>query len=196
MMHARLSILLSDERPRETAMDADRFDRLTSRIGTGMTRRRALTLMVGGALAALLSNIGLKEADAFGQGCLNLGRRCTKRQQCCSGVCRGPKDRKTCRAHQSGICRKDQDICTAPLGDQPFCQAVGASTSCNCRRTTGNAPFCGFIHTCEECVRDIECERKGYGAGAACVLITAGSGCNSCAATGGTACSPACPDPA
>jgi hypothetical protein len=178
-------------------MDTAHFDRLARTLGASTSRRRALKLLAGGMLGTCSAAVGLGEAGAFGQGCLNRGRRCVRHQQCCSGVCRGPRDRKTCRAHDAGICRLGEDICTAPLTDQPFCEATGVTTSCLCYRTTGNAPYCGVTaHTCGSCLRDTDCEKLGNPAGTACVLITESVSCNSCAATGGTACVRPCPDSA
>jgi hypothetical protein len=101
-------------------------------------------------------------------GCLNVGARCKRARQCCSGVCTRRNGKKTCRAHHRGGCAATSDSCQEP---------VTCETSGYCFRTTGNASFCGELSgTCSDCAKDIDCEPT-LGPGAACVV------CAECAGT-------------
>lgn len=127
-------------------------------------------------------------------GCLNVGQRCKKARQCCSGVCRGRKGKRRCAAHDAGVCTVDVDYCAA--GQAARCGFSNAN--CTCVVTTGNAAFCGDfsgppgVFHCQSCSHDTDCEAD-FGLGAACVVY--GEVCESfCPETGGTACLPPCND--
>ncbi len=179
-------------------MDSDRFDRLSRAAADPRTRRGVLRLLLGsalgmGSLAALNPGAAdaaaavdaaadatdVQSANAF--GCLNVGQRCFGHDAlCCSGRCAGKKpapgrrDRRHCIAHNVGGCLDGQDFCA---GTDVACGSIGM-----CFRTTGNAGFCGFAVFCEGCARDVECEARGHGEGAACVA------CAECPTTNFTAC--------
>jgi hypothetical protein len=90
---------------RMNAAHFDRFTRLLADPGfprtiswdvePGLSRRA----FIAGALAFL--RLGGNRDTAAGPGCKNVGRRCQRARQCCSGICRGGK-RKRCKAHDSG----------------------------------------------------------------------------------------------
>jgi hypothetical protein len=125
-------------------------------------------------------------------GCLNVGATCANDDQCCSGVCEG----KTCRAHHTGICQVDYDLCTT--GAAHVCNAVGTGDiACACVLTTGNAPFCGKSGdgiTCHDCNQDADCEATS-GPGAACIVLDVI--CEGLRPdTGNTACVAPCANPA
>jgi len=114
---------------------------------------------------------GEAAARANPYGCLDVGARCTRASQCCSGVCTRRNGKKRCRAHHRGGCAATSDSCQAP---------VTCETSGLCLRTTGNASFCGeqVSGTCSDCAKDVDCEPT-HGPGAACVV---------CAECPGTTC--------
>jgi hypothetical protein len=132
-------------------------------------------------------------------GCVNVGGKCQgKSANCCSGICqgkkpkRGKKDTSLCVAHDNlGICFADSDTCT--VGLEVPCNPD--NPACSCVLTTGNAGFCGDFTAgipavCRVCARDADCQAD-LGPGAACVFL--GGICSPlCAATGRTACVPAC----
>ena len=73
-------------------MDAHRFDRLATRLAATPTRRSALRLLAGGALAALLpARLGARAAAQEAQAvCRFVGEPCTVNGHCCHGNrCRG-----------------------------------------------------------------------------------------------------------
>ena len=162
-------------------MDADRFDRIAKTLAASGSRRRVLGGLLGGALG-LFGPLVQERAAAGHFGCKHVGRSCTRRRECCSGICQGPRGRKSCRAHGTGTCQAGQNSCE------------GASVSCNgnsscfCQVTTGNAAFCGTSpQSCVPCKRDKDCvEEFGFAAGSACGVC---AGCSSI----GTHCVSPCP---
>ncbi len=101
-------------------MDAYRFDALARTLAPGASRRRALAGLVSGLLAAAgLGLGGARRPDATAKkrrrkvrrnafGCVSAGEFCKHAGQCCSGVCRGKKGKKRCRAHDTGGCAAGQ----------------------------------------------------------------------------------------
>jgi hypothetical protein len=190
-------------------MDAQQFDNFARLLGRTSARRPLLGGLVLSPLAGLVARAaddaeakkkrkkkGRKDKktkpNAF--GCLNMGKACKNESQCCSGICEGKKGKRTCRAHDTSICKVDADICAAGQGGR--CGIYNAN--CLCVKTTGDAPFCGDFTTpsilCRNCSHDTDCEEE-FGPGAACVVY--GGICNSyCPHTGGTSCLPACNDSA
>jgi hypothetical protein len=124
-------------------------------------------------------------------GCVNVGNFCKNAGQGCSGLCEGKKGKKTCQAHNAGVCQADTDSCAA--GVEVPCNP--SNPSCFCTLTTGNAGFCaafsgGPAGHCRVCRKDTDCEPE-FGEGAACLVL--GGICTSlCLATGRTACAPPC----
>lgn len=170
-------------------MGADRFDTLARSLTShGATRRHLVNTLAGGVLAGLAVALGLADAGAAHFGCLHVGKSCTRAGQCCSGRCRGPQGKKTCRAHHTGGCTRAQDYCqTNDLGESQ-CPANPAGL---CRITTGNAPFCANTlgGGCEFCKTDRDCvEKRGYPPGSACIHYGPGpTGCD-CGLTNDTGC--------
>ena len=167
------------------------FDELIKEFGKeSRSRRAALKLLAGGALAALIRQAGSGARLAGAAGCRKVGAGCRRAAQCCSGICRGPKGKKTCRAHGVGTCKRGQDICRQ--GDA----AAACSTpdlDCVCGVTTGDAGFCFDLNSarCAACERDPDCvEKHGFPRGSACIRAVEG-GCEECARLG-TACAAPC----
>ena len=171
-------------------MDAFRFDRFTRALTTAPSRRIVLQSLVatvlGLAPAPPLSAVHARKRknkvrrNEF--GCVNVGNVCKRHDQCCSGICRGKKGKKTCRAH-------DAKTCTSGQADA-FCKAgspiVGCITSTgrsgSCYTTTGNAGFCAWEFTCVSCTKDADC-------GPVCGAGSAGAACLRCeGCVEGTAC--------
>ena len=164
-------------------MDTTRFDKITQTFVLKARSRRSLVkLAAGAALAAALGRIGREESVAA--ACRKVGDECRRAGQCCSGVCKGPDGKKTCRAHNVGTCTPDQDTC------KQFDATCNGRTDCFCRITTGGASFCsGLGSKSGACERDADCEARGFPAGSACVRRTSTSGCE---AETATFCAPPC----
>jgi hypothetical protein len=192
-------------------MDGERFDDLTRIIGSVASRR---TMLLGLAVSALIAPLlGLGMADAAAKkrhlhkksrrkkkrkikrnefGCVDIGKFCKKRSQCCSGICKGKKDKKACKAHDTGNC---------PAGvEELFCNAAGADVECVtsdgtdglCDTTTGKAPFCIRDGDCFPCTKDADCVPV-CGEGAACIVcpdcIERNGEQTACASSSATGCS-------
>jgi hypothetical protein len=189
-------------------VNEDRYPVVTRSLTSVPSRRDVLRGLVGAGLGLGLARLPEaaeakkkrkkkpnkpKPPKANSYGCLNIGAACANDDQCCSGVCEG----KTCRAHHTGICQVDYDLCTT--GAAHVCNKAGTGDiTCACVLTTGNAPFCGDTavgYACQECSKDAACEEE-HGAGAACVVVGAGICEGICADTGGTACMKPCANPA
>jgi hypothetical protein len=170
-------------------MHAQHFDRLARlyavssdqdhhpSLAPTLSRRRilaALTLVTFGASNSL-------HQVAAGPGCKNVGRKCQRARQCCSGVCEGKKDKKRCRAHDTGGCRAGQRS-TGCGGSVDIDCTTSADLLGACQTTTGNAGFCAASGDCFRCRKDADC-RAVCGPRAACVRCE-----ESCSGVGGTAC--------
>jgi hypothetical protein len=164
-------------------MDHGQFDQIVARLAARRERRVALGIAGGAALAALFGRIGGVEAGAA--GCATNGKSCQRADQCCSGVCKGKRGKKKCRAHGMGTCKQGQNVCTAADPHLLRCNNIAA---CGCFRTTAGSPFCGnsFSTTCADCRRDGDCAALGFPAGSACVALDVGACAGDCPS--GTAC--------
>jgi hypothetical protein len=145
-------------------MDNNRINATARAVSRWTTRRGAITILAGGVVAVLFRR---DDADAAG-GCANVRNRCKRDAQCCSGICKGPNGKKTCRDHGVGSCAPTQDgLCMDLDYGRANCnQTVG----CSCYTTSGGARFCGqdetaFCPSVGTCKRDPDC-----GAGAACAV--------------------------
>lgn len=110
-------------------------------------------------------------------GCVDVGGFCQNASQCCSGICTGEKNQKTCQAHGQDICQPGATICHPPFVE---CTTANGNEG-TCSTTTGNAGYCALRGDCFPCRRDVDCE-PFYGAGAACAI------CAECGITSGTVC--------
>ena len=72
-------------------MDGLRFDALTRRFPrlSALQRRTLFALALGSFVPRLGSNNA-----AAGPGCKNVGKKCRKQKDCCSGICKGKKGKK------------------------------------------------------------------------------------------------------
>jgi hypothetical protein len=158
-------------------VDANRFDRLTRSLSTKTSRRQTLA-------ALLLGSAGLAvpvDWVVAGPGCKNVGRKCKRSTQCCSGVCKVKKGKNRCKAHDTGGCRAGvQELACGGEDDALCTTADGAEGVCD--TTTGNAGFCTVNGACFPCAKDAEC-RPICGPRAACIVCA-----DECADQGGTAC--------
>jgi hypothetical protein len=84
-------------------MDQDRFGRLTRAIGQATSRRAALGAVVAAAAAAVPGLAAAAPAPAGNiiPGCRLAGQRCRKKENCCTGKCKG--DRCAC-VNKGGSC--------------------------------------------------------------------------------------------
>jgi hypothetical protein len=164
-------------------VNGKRFDDLIRAV---MATRRAL---LGGALASVVVGFGARGSDAAGKprhkkrdkkprpnayGCLGVGAACKREGQCCSGICDGKKDKKTCRAHDVGTCnQKMPGYCEVGNPQLAVCDGDG----CNCIRTTANSNFCANNVICADCKRDADCTALGFPAGSACAPLGGNLSC-------------------
>jgi hypothetical protein len=160
-------------------MDPGRFDAATRSLAAGASRRRAL----GGLATALLTVAGGRAPEAMAAkkrrrrvrrnafGCVNVGGFCRNAGQCCSGICRGKKGKKRCRAHDAGGCRAGQARTVCGGADTPCTSRTGETG--RCQTTTGNAGYCEVTGECFPCARDADCQ-PFCGPGAACVRCATG----------------------
>lgn len=151
-------------------MDATNFDALTRLIAGPASRRR-----IAAAALAVLGLARLQEESAAGPGCKNVGKPCDKDKDCCSGICKGKKDKKTCKAHDAAGCSKNNGAC----GGKTCTTSAGQEGTCF--TTTGNAGYCADDAFCLPCNEDKDC-RPFCGAKAACIR------CTECSNTGNRAC--------
>ena len=165
-------------------MDAPGFDALTRALVTTGTRRRALRAGLVAALGLAGGPLGVQGAAA----CRARGETCRRGSQCCSGLCRGPRGRKTCRrAPLQGTCTIASSVCAGTLtpcgNDNGF--------DCLCRVTARGTAFCGSLETgaCIACGSNADCEQARPGSGWVCTR------CATCPDTGNRACIAPCPDP-
>ena len=182
-------------------MDADRFDALARSLPPSAARRWALAAALGGGLALFGLEAPTPSARGAAKdetsrkkkkprkkkpklnrfGCVDVGGFCRNNGQCCSNICTGKKNRKTCQAHNDGFgacgalplgfCAPDDGgliaatVCTSSVDEEGFCVT-----------TTGDAFYCavGEVQTsgCVSCTKDKDCERF-CGAGAACIQCPA-----------------------
>jgi len=164
-------------------MDRQQFDDLTVEMADApRSRRRALRLVAATAFAGLLARPGLRLRTVAAAGCRTVAKPCRRARQCCSGICRGRRGKKTCRGHGAGTCKQQgqQLVCTAPDLALSLCNN---DRDCACVRTTSGTNFCGdFLvpstcttcSACAKCDRDVDCVRQGFPKGSACVPFTAG----------------------
>lgn len=110
-------------------------------------------------------------------GCVDVGGFCQNADQCCSGICTGEKNQKSCQAHDQSTCQPGATVCTPAYTD---CTTTAGRPGV-CGTTTGNAGYCAVRGDCFPCHRDTDCE-PFYGKGAACSI------CAACGVTGGAIC--------
>lgn len=188
-------------------MEAIQFDRAVRAMHSGVQRRRVLGSFLAASLAAPLfgfaSSSGVdarrkkrrkkrKKIKRNRFGCVNVGQKCYGRSEvCCSGICEGSGKKSRCVAHNVDTCANTPHTCL----EQGTGDCGGGQGSCF--TTTGNAPFCGHIGTCDcaPCTKDADCVAE-HGAGAACIQC-AGTEFYQCTnvngSSQGTACVPAWP---
>jgi hypothetical protein len=109
-------------------------------------------------------------------GCLEVGDPCGRASQCCSGICKGKKGKKTCRAHGTATCpQRVPGVCTST---EPELLGCGGSSDCFCFRTTAGSNYCGdwfgVTKICHACKKDVDCEALGLPRGSACVPVARG----------------------
>jgi hypothetical protein len=160
-------------------MDGFQFDAWTRRcLDVAASRRQTL---IGVLLGACFLRQGT-EVGSAGPGCKNVGKPCQKKKDCCSGICKGKKGKKKCKAHDSGGCQPTADTCGQDIDCTTSTGEMGT-----CFTTTGNAGYCANDGGCSPCTRDADCKPL-CGPQAACVRCTyclagacfgpSGSSCN------------------
>jgi hypothetical protein len=128
------------------------FDRIARVLSGSRSRRQALAALMFSVFGRSLATGSV----VAGPGCKDVGKRCTSKADCCSGICSRKHGRKRCRAHDTGGCKPGHSgaIC-ANHDDIPCTTSSGLSGACF--TTTGNAGYCGNSANCMTCTRDDEC---------------------------------------
>ena len=125
------------------------------------------------ALVSLLAVAGAGQQAVA--ACKQNRKPCTDRNQCCSGVCRGPRGNKKCRAAPGqGTCTTDIDTCEIG-GQVAFCG--DPSQGCSCFIRPNGAAFCADTTTfdclpCAQCPTGTTCVRARNGLCVACPVGT------------------------
>src|SRR3954468_22760711 len=145
-------------------MKSQSFDELARRLAPVGASRRSVVRTLGSAAGAVLAGCSLDGVSVVRAApCRNDGKTCTKRRQCCSGVC----TKGMCQhgLHQ-GTCTIDKK---STSHSQTFCQASGAAF-CFCYVTTHGASVCtaNTGSACAHCRRNKDCD-KVTGPGSFCV---------------------------
>lgn len=148
-------------------MEPIRFDTWTRAFANLSTRRLTLHALLLGATANVW---GVGDASA-GPGCKDVGKKCRKAKDCCSGVCKGKKGKKRCKAHDTGGCTPGGN--TVGCGGTDVACTTSNGVPGQCVTTTGNAGYCGTGGDCFPCAKDADC-RPVCGPGAACIKCEVG----------------------
>jgi hypothetical protein len=163
-------------------MDGLQFDALTRRfLDLAATRRHTLFTL---ALGSHILRPGPEDAAA-GPGCKNVGKKCSKKKDCCSGACKGKKGKKKCKAHDTGGCQPTADTCSQNSDCTTSTGEMGT-----CFTTTGNAGYCANEGECFPCTRDADC-KPFCGPQAACARCTEclpGQNTTACLGPSGSSC--------
>jgi hypothetical protein len=154
-------------------MEPIHFDRLTRELGLAASRRQTLRALALVFVSVAATGTG---TDA-GPGCKDVGKKCKKARDCCSGSCRGGKRRKRCKAHDTGGCPNFEHPGVCGGVDVPCITSTDAAGLCTI--TTGRAPYCAAAGTCGSCTRDADC-RAAFGPRAACTWCFACPGRTRC----------------
>ena len=139
-------------------MDDHHFDVLAKTLVGGTTRRGAIGVLAGGALAAVLTRLGIREAAA---ACKDIGKKCGQNADCCSRRCRGKRGKKTCKVGADAC--PDSTGCGAAAH---VCGTEPGGGDCLCKPTVeGNNACIGFIEDCNvgggfECTSTAQCVRE------------------------------------
>jgi hypothetical protein len=156
-------------------MDPQRFDALVGQLTAALCRRRSVVRFAGTALASLLVFAGAGQQAAA--ACKQDRKPCTDRNQCCSGVCRGPRGRKKCRAALGqGTCTIEKNTCE--IGGMAAACDPELTGACACFRRPNGAAFCADTADfdclpCAQCPPGTTCVRARNGL---CVLCPVGTG--------------------
>ncbi len=155
-------------------MDPHRFDALVRHLSDAPHPRRSV-LRLAAALTSLLVFAGAGQPAAA--ACKQNQRPCTGGNQCCSGVCRGPRGNKKCRAAPGqGTCTIETNTCL--IGGQAAACDPGLTGTCACFIRPNGAVFCADATTfdclpCAQCPTGTTCVRARNGL---CVACAAGTG--------------------
>lgn len=139
-------------------MDDRRFDAITKRLASTGSRRAALRLTGGGALAALLGRLGLEGAAA---ACVAAGKNCDKGEKCCAGAaCKGGKCKCKEGLKDCGkTCRQCCGPADCPSGVCTEGRCGDASCSDNVKNGTETDTDCGG--SCAKCADGKGCAGNG-----------------------------------
>jgi hypothetical protein len=167
----------------EQGMTDRAFDTITRRAAllplavTGLAGFAVLTLPGLGGAKQRKRKAKTRKITRNTYGCVNVGGICKHDRQCCAGICKGNKGKRTCKAHDPWGCAAGLDAC---LGPDQECLIAGREDGI-CATTTGNAGYCANWAQCVACPQDAD-GRPFCGPSAACVH------CAGCPASGGMAC--------
>jgi hypothetical protein len=173
-------------------MDSSQFDGLVKRLARPAESRRgflrglaASGLGLGAARLPLLVTAQERKPKGRGKdkprkpkpnqyGCLEVGDPCGRSSHCCSGICKGKKGKKTCRAHDTGTCHQTgTGIC---LSAKPQNISCNNNDGCRCFTTTAGSNVCAELKPgdCADCGKDADCAALGFVPGTVCVPMFEG----------------------
>jgi hypothetical protein len=142
-------------------MDGRRFDQLIRTLENGSSRRKLVTLLGGGALAAVFGRFGVEVTEA---ACVKAGKKCGNGKKCCSGAaCKGGTCK--CKSGQPpcGVaCGKAGETCANGQCQQPItCPPGQTDRDGVCRDLKTDEANCGACgNACkaeEECIGGGSC---------------------------------------
>jgi hypothetical protein len=161
-----------------------RFDHLTKSVAARGSRRSALRLLGGSALAAGLARLGLRPAaaapvgtaDYWDTNCRGRCAQCDRDGQCCSGRCQGG----VCKCKRRGSCFDDRACCSGRCrhgrckrAPDPGCDGSGCTPQCEDKECGDDG--CGG--SCGKCPRVTVCDAR---TGQCCVPKCQGCGDDGC----------------
>ncbi len=139
-------------------MDGQRFDQMTRALATGMSRRRAIGLLTGGATAGFAALVGRRDAAAKGKRCTS-DADCPNNQSCatnghCTRKC-DPLLVPLCPACQSPVCTSTGYQCQADANGGACPNGTCCGGACvDTTTSAGNCGACGYAclpgQTCAE----------------------------------------------
>jgi hypothetical protein len=145
-------------------MDGNSFDAMTRLLGSARSRRRALQVLTGAMMTAVLVVPGSPvSAQPVQSLCLPGAASCRTGSQCCSGVCKKKRHKRRGRCTSLGPFAANCPPVNSCLSDDAdwFCEAGGGGGVCIAG--VNGEPFCVSMTACTVppgppiCASDVDC---------------------------------------